>query len=350
MTKEALFRALGEVREEQIADADDAVKRKNPPWRRYGTAAACLAAVLAVGVAWNYGSQRDRWKVLTANFEPTPSIAENVPDSGGGADAGGLDGSQYWTEEAARPAPHYSVNVEIGELDPAELERERDDAAESAIDMDVMQLTPQEIFAGDTAIFRGVVRDMRYYVVAMNGVECGYTAASVEVADPIRGDLAAGETYTVLFPGGPDESICISGPLDRLQVGSDAIFMPVFTDSDTGWREGDSFFCYADLGELYLAEGLRYVFLDSEEGPVFARGVYPDIAAAETLEEVAAYIRRMVEPEREEARPAAVPAAPQPEPVTPGEEPSSTAQAGPPSAVRGPAGARALPGGAVVGE
>lgn len=350
MTKEVLFRALGEVREEQIADADDAVKRKNPPWRRYGTAAACLAAVLAVGAAWNYGSRTERWKALITNFEPTPSVAENTPDSGGGTDAGGLDGSEYWTGGTARPASHYSVNVEIGELAFTELERKRADTVENAADVDAAWLTPEEIFAGDTAIFRGVVRDMRYYAVTMNGVECDYTTASVEVTDPIRGDLAAGKTYTVLFPGGLNVVTCVSGPLDRLEVGSDAIFMPVFTDSGAGRREGDSFFCYADLGELYLAEGLRYVFLDSEDGLVFARDVYPDIAAAETLEEVAAYIRRMVEPEREEARPAAVPAAPQPEPAAPGEEPSSTAQADPQAAVRGVAGARALPGGAGAGE
>ena len=38
-----LFRAVGEVREDQVAEAEHLHKRKHP-WRRYGALAACLAA------------------------------------------------------------------------------------------------------------------------------------------------------------------------------------------------------------------------------------------------------------------------------------------------------------------
>lgn len=52
MTKEELFRAVGEVREDQITEAED-VRRQSRPWRRYGTLAACLALVLRGPLPWS---------------------------------------------------------------------------------------------------------------------------------------------------------------------------------------------------------------------------------------------------------------------------------------------------------
>ena len=48
MTREELFRAVGEVREDQIAE-----HFTRCPWKRYGALAACLVAVLAGVFGWN---------------------------------------------------------------------------------------------------------------------------------------------------------------------------------------------------------------------------------------------------------------------------------------------------------
>ena len=55
MTKEELFRAVGEVREDQITEAET-VKKASRPWRRYGTLAACLA--LCPQQVWLMGAAR----------------------------------------------------------------------------------------------------------------------------------------------------------------------------------------------------------------------------------------------------------------------------------------------------
>ena len=175
-------------------------------------------------------------------------------------------------------------------------------------------LSPEEIFAQDTVIFRGTVRDLRYYAVESDGFEMQYTAAEVEVTGPIRGDLTAGETRTVLYMGGPGMSASTSGPLDALEAGSDAIFMPIAATPETGRQDGDSWFCYADLGEFYLSEGLRYVFLDTGDGLRFERGLYEEIAEAETLDDIADYIRGMIG-EPEGARPTEAPIEPQAAPA-----------------------------------
>lgn len=352
MTKEELFRAVGEVREDLVTDAET-VKKVSRPWRRYGAMAACLAVVLAAAFALERLEDARRWAELEAGFQ-TADKMENAPDSGGGADAGGLDGAEYRTDGEKRPASNYSVNVEIGELDRKGTESAKrvegapaEDRAEISMSACLAWLEPGEIFAQDTAIFRGTVRDLRYYVVTVGGMEMPYTAASVEVTDRIRGDVLEGEVRTILYMGGLNMTSSISGPLTDLEEGSDAIFMPIAATPETGRRDGDSYFCYADLGEFYISEGMRYVFLDTGDGLSFERGVYKDIADAETLDEVADYIRGMtgVGERVQIAR----------YPVEPQAAPGNVAEADPallyPSyGVSGPAGARELPGGAIIGD
>ncbi|MCI9461149.1 MAG: hypothetical protein HFF93_04870 [Oscillibacter sp.] len=306
MTREELFRAVGEVREDQI-EAAEIVKKQIHPWRRFGALAACLALVVTAAAAPEL-READHWKwtAIVKSFNPMSSCLA-------------------W-------------------------------------------LSPEEIFAQDTVIFRGTVRELHYFMVEPDAgpMERYYTRALVEVTDSIRGGLKAGETYSLLWLGARGYmSTSISGALEDLDVGSDAVFMPIRTGQDTGWREGDLYFCYADLAEFYLSEGTRYVFADTAEGLVFDRSTYEEIAGAETLDEIAAYIREQIgeeEPQRwvvigeeeepesggyvfvegtEQTQPAAVPAAPQ-------TEPSETVNAGP--SASGPSGALELPGGAYVSE
>nr|WP_325189331.1 hypothetical protein [uncultured Oscillibacter sp.] len=378
MTREELFRAVGEVREDQI-EAAEIVKKQIHPWRRFGALAACLALVVTAAAApelreadhWKWtaivksfnpgaeaGEDPDVWKAAVRPFDPGEA------DSGGETAAGGLDGSDYWTDNPNRPThPDYSAGVEIGQLSGP-------GSGDEMIGMSscLAWLSPEEIFAQDTVIFRGTVRELHYFMVEPDAgpMERYYTRALVEVTDSIRGGLKAGETYSLLWLGARGYmSTSISGALEDLDVGSDAVFMPIRTGQDTGWREGDLYFCYADLAEFYLSEGTRYVFADTAEGLVFDRSTYEEIAGAETLDEIAAYIREQIgeeEPQRwvvigeeeepesggyvfvegtEQTQPAAVPAAPQ-------TEPSETVNAGP--SASGPSGALELPGGAYVSE
>ena len=66
MTREELYRAVGEVREDQIADAAEKPNRTAPRWRRYGALAACLAVVLGVAAgSWI-------WYLLPAGSSADP--------------------------------------------------------------------------------------------------------------------------------------------------------------------------------------------------------------------------------------------------------------------------------------
>lgn len=358
MTREELFRAVGEVREDQIEEAET-VKKQVRPWRRVGALAACLALIVtATATTAAELREADRWKAIIGSFNPAIEVEEDpdqwpvlvqpfnpAADSGGAAagGAGDMDGCDY-SHPADRPLrPDWSTGVEIGELaGPGD--------GETMLGMSacLAWMSEEEILAQNTVIFRGTMQDLQYYVVSGGLIELYYTRALVEVTDSIRGDLTKGETVALLYLGAKGYmSTSISGPLEDLDVGSDAIFMPIRTNRDTGRQEGGSYFCYADLAELYLSEGMRYVFADTGEGLNFERSTYPALETAETLDEVAAYIRDMIG-ETERTQPAAVP-------VTPQTEPSETRQVDPEEAdpnyfSNGPGGALELPGGAYVSE
>ncbi len=354
MTREELFRAVGEVREDQI-EAAEIVKKQIHPWRRFGALAACLVLIVTVAAVSGV-SETWKWTAIVKSFNPGAEVEEDpdswrvlirpfnpwAADSGGEAAAGGLDGTDYQTDNPNRPAhPDYSADVEIGQLSGP-------GSGETMIGVSscLAWLSPEEIFAQDTVIFRGAVRELHDFKVESDGpMEQYYTRAFVEVTESIRGGLTVGETYSLLWLGARGYmSTSISGALEDLDVGGEAIFMPARTDQDTGWKQGSSYFCYADLADFYLGEGTRYVFADTAEGLVFDRSTYEEIAEAETLDEIAAYIREQTG-EVEETQPAAVPAVPQTEPSR---GPSETKNAGP--SASGPSGALEMPGGALAGD
>ena len=274
MTREELFRAVGEVREDQILGAAETPnKPASRRWRRYGALAACLAVVLAGAFGLN------RW-LHTGRDLPVHESAQESAD--------------------APLAPQYSVGAEIREIDGSGGRWNGLFESSTASDTSLAWLDPEEILALDTVIFRGTVTGLRYFEVAVGGLEETYTVASVEVSDCIRGDLAAGDTYNVAYRGGPGVTTSISGDLEDLAVGSEAVFMPYIATPDTGWRSGEDYFCYADLAELYMDEGHRFLFLDTGDGVAYAAEVY-DIPAAGgetvTLDDVAAYLRGLLGPE-----------------------------------------------------
>ena len=270
MTREELFRAVGEVREDQIMDAAEKPNKTAIRWRRYGALAACLAVVLAGA----FGVSR--------------------------LGIGGVSDQGTAQESADAPAaPQYSVGAEIREIDGSGGRWNGLFESSTASDTSLAWLDLEEILALDTVIFRGTVTGLRYFEVTVGGLEETYTVASVEVSDCIRGDLAAGDTYNVLYAGAPGRmTTSISGDLENLAVGSEAVFMPYVATPDTGWRSGDDYFCYADLAELYMDEGRRFLFLDTGDGVSYASEVY-DIPAADgrtvTLDDVTAYLRGLLE-------------------------------------------------------
>jgi len=266
MTREDLFRAVGYVEERQILEAARRPLRPRARW----LAAACLALLLSGLVLSN--------SVLPEESRgPDPGV-----DQGSGAALGGQT--------------RYSYGVEIGYLDGNGGETQRGTAEDRvSSSFCLASLTPEELLNRDTLIFRGTVESLT--CCTAEGVSLdGFTLAEVRVSDVLRGELTEGELCRVFLPLVSGVfSNSLAGDLENLTVGSEAVFMPSPAGPDTGLREAGAYLCYADVADAYFSEGIRFLFLQTEEGVSFQESAYPDLAGAQTLEEVTDYLREFLE-------------------------------------------------------
>lgn len=275
MRKDYLADAMNEISSKYIEEAAK-IKKRKISWKHWTVFAACLAvAVTALILPWQFKK---------INIDGTQVDTDELIDGGNE-----YDGDNYLVENDAQAEPIYSSGVEIGEIDKEEFvfTGVKSDAC-------LAWMEPKEIFSMDNVIFRGTVQNIRYFEVK-NGEEpfYYYRVFSVEVTDCFRGDLAKGDIYNVLA----DAPSSVTGMIDDLKIGDEAIFMPTTVTEETGISMNGGFFCYADLAELYLSEGYRFLFVGSNDGVQYAKDVY-DITAADgeaTLDDVAEYIRGMIE-------------------------------------------------------
>lgn len=293
MKPETLFRAIGQVPDTQILEADrpPAVPRRRPFLRLIP--AACLTLLVVSLALWSGLDRQANQQPPEDGIPPVTEPEDSVP-------------SVTAPEDSAvqmENRPSYSRGVEIAPLDPDtphDYGTKRDseeDQVSSGASMQLAWRTPEELFAQNTLIFRGVVEEMQYFTVGEIGSLGGcFTLAEVRVTQVLRGSLTEGSTCKVLLPvvrGFMSSSIV--GALEEIQVGSEAIFMPRPATPETCVQEDGRCFCYADAADAYFSEGLRFIFLQTEDGLRFERNVYTDIQDAQTLDEVAAYLRGMLD-------------------------------------------------------
>ena len=160
-------------------------------------------------------------------------------------------------------------------------------------------MSAEEILALDVEIFMGTVTDMKTYHVS-GGMGRYFTVATVEVEDSIRSELEMGDTCRIYLPfakvGGLTTTTSIIGDLEKLEIGSRAIFMPRKATEEAGEGSGDVWLSYLDFSDYYFGEGMRFLFLETENGTSYATDVYEVEGGNEaSLEKIAAYLRGVLE-------------------------------------------------------
>ncbi len=250
MKADLLIDAIGEARDEYILDAEAFERRK---WRilpALAAAAACLAVVLGT-LAWS-GALRG-----PGNYDLS-ARSENVR-----------------VFDLTRPPKGAPKNI-----------------------YDLMRLTEEEMFTyWDTAIFRGVVTDIQNIEVDMNGESFYWSLVSVKVSHVLRGGVEPGETVRIRVETPIGEEVWVEDQdlAARLRVGTEGIFMPQVYDGESMFGANGAWLCLRDLAPYGLADGVRWLFLDTPEGLAFYRPAFPSASGAETLEDIEAYIGRMLE-------------------------------------------------------
>ncbi len=249
MKAEKLIDAIGEVREEYVLDAEVSERRRWRVWPALAAAAACLAVVLGT-LAWS----------------------------------GALHGQREYKLSGR------SQNVRVFEL------RKPPEVGHDVYSL--IPLTQEQIFTEwDTAIFRGTVTGIRNIEVDMNGESFYWSLVSVEVKSVLRGDLQPGDTAVIRAetPLGGEGWVEDQEVVSQIRMGTEGIFMPQVYDGESMFGANGAWLCLRDLSPYGLADGVRWLFLETPEGLAFDRPAFPSASGAETLEDIEAYIGRMLE-------------------------------------------------------
>ncbi len=160
----------------------------------------------------------------------------------------------------------------------------------------LVRLEPEEIFEKNTAIFRGIVTDIEYYEVDFTATnqKKWYTVYTIQVSHSIRGDFADNTAVRMLSAECRTSGVSssIDGFLSDLEIGTEGVFMPYLIQEGDGVHSGASFFEFTALGDCYISDGIRYLFVQEGEGVSYDSSTFDIPAAGEsvTLDDVEAYI------------------------------------------------------------
>ena len=304
--KDYILDALSEVKDDFVAEAASYTKQKAgwKYWRELGAVAACVAAILASVKTVEYlpierttesmvtvenfnqhnSSTKEMFKDELIPESAVTELKENLATNGIMEDVKKEDkqGKEAQTEELID-----SSNV----LEPIQSVQ-----SQSCL----VNLSAEEILDQGNDIFRGVVTELQVYHVTEK-INQYFTVVTVEVTDSIRGMQQTGETCKIYLPIAEVQDMImvnsVSGDLDKLEVGSSAIFMPRTATESTGLgpKHLGEWLCYADYADYYFSEAIRYLFLETENGVSYAKDVYEIPGEMVTLDDVAEYLRKMLE-------------------------------------------------------
>ena len=158
-------------------------------------------------------------------------------------------------------------------------------------------LSEEELFTTyDTAIFKGTITEIDNIILDFSGSKTYRAIAKIEVEKVYRGSCQESEIVTVLLPS-PIAFSFQTGDSDiitKMEVGMTGIFMPMIYDETSKREENGATLMLKDIADYGLADGNRFVFLETKNGLVFSRSAYESIAGATTLEQIEEYVVKMI--------------------------------------------------------
>lgn len=163
---------------------------------------------------------------------------------------------------------------------------------------DLLWLTEEELFAQESMYaFRGRVSGLTNITIDFNGVREVRCIATIVIDEVYRGDLIAGEQITMLLPCAIDpagSAVEDTGVIARLESGMEGIFMPRIYHDDSCMEQNGAKLMLKDLAPCGLMDGMRWVFLSTDQGVLFERNAYPGAKNATDLDDIEAYVIEML--------------------------------------------------------
>lgn len=168
----------------------------------------------------------------------------------------------------------------------------------TAAKADLQYLTEEELFAQENMYaFRGRVSGLSNITIDFNGVEEVRCIATLAVEEVYQGDIFAGEAITMLLPCAIDSGnvwVEDTDVISRLESGMEGIFMARMYNDESRWEQNGAKLMLKDVAVCGLMDGMRWVFLSTDQGLLFERSAYPGAKNAETLDDIEAYVIEML--------------------------------------------------------
>lgn len=187
------------------------------------------------------------------------------------------------------PLSNASNNVRVTYQDPV---------SDIKVCTSLVYLSEEEIFHKyNTAIFKGAVIQIDNIVIDYNGYKDYRAIAQIEVETVYRGEMKTGDTVSVLLPCPIMEGMWVEDTdiISTIREGTTGIFMPVIYDSSyVSIQNGATLLCQ-DICDFGILDGVRFAFLDTEQGLYYSSSDFPSIPNATTLDEVETYVRKMID-------------------------------------------------------
>lgn len=129
-----------------------------------------------------------------------------------------------------------------------------------------------------------------------NGDKNYRAIAEIEIETVYRGSCNVGDIVSVLLPCPIMQGFGVedTDTVSAMQVGMTGIFMPMIYDDTSIREQNGERLALKDIADYGFADGVRYVFLETENGLVFSRSSYESIPDATTLDEIENYILNMI--------------------------------------------------------
>ncbi len=173
----------------------------------------------------------------------------------------------------------------------------------------LQEYSEQELlFQKSTDAFKGVITELKNIEIRTGGQSWYQAIAKVKVDQVYRGQAKSGETISILLPAaipggeGTSETKGTAGAavltedqetINAMEVGMTGIFLPLRYDDSAVLESEGAVLHLKDLAEYGLSDGVRFAFLDTENGLEFARFAYQPIAEASALDQVESYLTEM---------------------------------------------------------
>lgn len=158
--------------------------------------------------------------------------------------------------------------------------------------------TEEELFTNfNTDIFKGKILSVDNIVMDFNGEKLYRAIAQIKIEKVYRGSCDKGDIVSVMLPCPITEGVWVedTDTVCAMKEGMTGIFMPIFYTEENSFLEyNNARLVQKDIADYGFPDGMRYAFLETEDGLIFDRGSYETISDAKTLDEVEKYIKNMI--------------------------------------------------------